>query len=117
MGTGVEGVGRLVVGRAPADPFIEGDFDVVAGGGFGGTAGLATVAAGGELDGVGLVGRVVGIEKEQGTERLDLFENGGRAARDSPIVGPFHLDDISAEQQSLGSLSHNYLYRWRRGSS
>ena len=66
MGTGVEGVGRLVVGRAPADAFIEGDFDVVAGGGFGGTAGLAPVAAGGEPDGVGLVRRVIGIEQQQG---------------------------------------------------
>jgi hypothetical protein len=44
------------------------------------------------------VGWVVGIEQEQG-------------------AGAFHLDDVSTEQESLGSLSHNYLYRWRRGSS
>jgi hypothetical protein len=48
---------------------------------------------------------------------LNLFENGGRTAGDSTVVGPFHLDDVSTEQESLGSLSHNYLYRWRRGSS
>ena len=110
-------MGRLVVGGMPAHPFIESDFDVVAGGGFGGAAGLAAVAAGGEPDGVGLMGRAVGIEKEEGAGGLDLFENGGRAAGDSTVVGRFHLDNVSAEQESLGSLSHNYLYRWRRGSS
>ena len=107
----------MVIGGAPADPFIEGDFDVEAGRGFGGAAGRAAVAAGGESDGVGLVGRAVGIEEEEGAGRLDLFENGGRAAGDATVVGPFHLDDVSAQQERLGSLSHNYLYRWRRGSS
>ena len=110
-------MGGLVVGGMPAYPFVEGDFDVVAGRGFGRTAGLSAVTAGRQSDGVGLVGRAVGIEEEEGAGRLDLLENGGRAARDSPIVGPFHLDDVSAEEESLGSLSHTYLYRWRRGSS
>lgn len=107
----------LVVGGMPAHPFIEGDFDVVAGRRFGEAARLAAVAARGEPDGVGLVGWVVGIEQEQGAGGLNLFENGGRTAGDSTVVGPFHLDDVSTEQESLGSLSHNYLYRWRRGSS
>lgn len=95
----------------PAHPFIESDFDVEAGGGFGGATGFAAVAAGGEPYGVCVVGRVVGIEEKESAGGLNLFENGGGATGDSTVVGPFHLDDISTEQESLGSLSHKYLYR------
>lgn len=56
----------LVFGGMPAHAFVEGDFNVKAGGGFCPAAGLAAVAAGGEFDGVGLAGRVVGIEEEEG---------------------------------------------------
>ena len=104
-------MGGLVVGGMPADPFIEGDFDVEAGGGFGGAAGFAAVAAGGEFYGVCVVGRVICIEEQEGAGGLDLFEDSRGATGDSAVVGPFHLDDVSTEQESLGSLSHKYLYR------